>query len=504
MALAEYFDRAELAASQVITGFAPIHFRQLLGEVHVGLAVDQEAAKSEEGQTLTELTIRLLARLYPSLEIRAGTSSEGERLERIARSINPRIEFKGGASVGVVVGIQAKSFETSCFAGSNGWDALLSTKNAIRSGCSPNTLGASASACLAAGWIFNHLLLQISELCPTGDLCLSTYNRDFSETSHTVPNEGIELPADSVLVGIGAVGNAATWALGRSTAKGVIQLVDPECLELSNCQRYVLASRADEGTPKVDIAMRFLNGNAAGIPQQMAWADFVNRQGYLWQHVLVALDSARDRRSVQASLPRWTANAWTQPGDLGVSVHGRFDGDGACLSCLYLPTNSVPNEDHVVAESLAVPQLVADVRTLLHTGAGVSHSFLEAVAEGLGLPREQVASYEGRSIRDLYVKGICGGGLIPLGTLGLPSQDLHVPLAHQSALAGVLLAATLLGRGAGKEDHATLVSRVDVTRPLGEFMTQPMLKARSGQCICEDQDYINAYRAKFGENRKHY
>jgi hypothetical protein len=52
----------------------------------------------------------------------------------------------------------------------------------------------------------------------------------------------------------------------------------------------------------------------------------------------------------------------------------------------------------------------------------------------------------GRPIRELYVEGVCGGGLIPLGVIGLPRQELHVPLAHQSALAGVLLASALAKR----------------------------------------------------------
>src|SRR5438034_1370840 len=138
---------------------------------------------------------------------------------------------------------------------------------------------------------------------------------------------------------------------------------------------------------------------------KLKWAEFVQKHGYDWPHVLVAVDSAADRRSVQASLPEWIANAWTQPGDLGVSVHDRFDGEGACLACLYLQTASTPNEDEVVAAALAVPELVADVRTLLHTGGEVGRPLLEAVAQGLQRPLDEVLRYQGRSIRELYVEG---------------------------------------------------------------------------------------------------
>ena len=499
MALADYYERAALAASQVIAGFDSDLFRRALEDANIGFAVGKDVATSDEGKALAEMSVRLLARLYPCLDVRAETSSDGERLESLARAINPRIEFKRGASVGIAVGRQVRSFDTTCFAGSDGWDALLSTKDPVAVGSSPNPLGASAAACLAVGNIFNHILLEASEQRSTGDVRLSTFLCEKGETPKNVSNDNWRLPSDAALVGVGAVGNAAVWTLGRAPASGTLHIVDPECLELSNLQRYVLAVRADDTRPKVDIAAPFFSCDVKCVPKQTTWADFAEECGYGWQHVLVALDSAADRRSVQAALPAWIANAWTQPGDLGISVHNRFDGEGACLACLYLPTNPAPNEDELVAGALAIPQLVADVRTLLHTGAGVGRPLLEAVAQGLQRPLEEVLEYEGRSIRELYVEGVCGGGLIPLGMVGLPRQELHVPLAHQSALAGVLLAAALLRRAAGPNFDTTTTTRIDVTRPLGDFLTQPTLKARTGLCICEDEDYVRAYRAKFAQ-----
>jgi hypothetical protein len=498
VAFADYYERAALAASQVIAGFSPDLFRRTLEQANVGLAIDREAATSNEGKALADLSVRLLARLYPCLEVRAELSAEGERLESIARMINPRIEFRRGASVGIAIGTGARRFETTYFAGSDGWDALLSVSGPVRTGSSPNPVGAGAAACLAVGSIFNHVLLTGSEHRATTDVRLSTFLCEKGETPRSIPNDNWRLTHDAVLVGAGAVGNGTAWVLGCSPAKGTIHIVDHESLELSNLQRYVLAVRDDEGRSKVDIADEFFRGDLTCIPEQARWADFVQKCGYGWRDVLVALDSAGDRRTVQAALPEWIANAWTQPGDLGVSVHDRFDGTGACLACLYLPTDTAPNEDELVATALGIPQLVADVRTLLHTGAGVGRPLLEAVAQGLQRQLEEVLLYEGRTIRELYVEGICGGGLIPLGTIGLPRQELHVPLAHQSALAGVLLAAALLRRAVGTSAKTTITTRIDVGMPLGDFLTQPTLKARTGLCICEDQDYVNAYQAKFG------
>jgi molybdopterin/thiamine biosynthesis adenylyltransferase len=499
VALADYYERAALAASQVIAGFVPDLFRTTLEDTNVGLAIDREASTSGEGEALAELSIRLLARLYPCLEIRAEVSSDGDRLESLARMINPRIEFKSGASIGIGIGRGARGFATTYFAGSDGWDALLSTSTPVRTGRSPNPFGAGAAACLAVGRIFNHVVSEDSERRASDEVRLSTFLREKGETPRSIPNDNWKLCGDAVLVGVGAVGNGAVWGLGRSPINGTIHIVDHEALELSNLQRYVLASRVDDGRPKVDIAAPFFSGSVTCVSHQLAWADFVENFGYGWQSVLVALDSAADRRSVQAALPKWIANAWTQPGDLGVSVHGHFDGEGACLACLYLQTTTTPNEDEIVAAALGIPQLVGDVRTLLHSGAGVGRPLLEAVAQGLQRSLDEVLQYQGRSIRELYVEGICGGGLIPLGMIGLPRQELHVPLAHQSALAGVLLGAALMRRAVENTAETTMTTRIDVTKPLGDFLTQPTLKAQTGLCICEDQDFVRAYQAKFGD-----
>lgn len=496
MALADFYERSAQAASQVIAGFDAELFRKAVQDTSVGLAVGRQASGSSEGKALSDLTIRLLARFYPCLELRVSSSAEGERLKKLALQINPSIEFVRNTEVGISVGEGAARFKRTVFAGSDGWDALLSANAPQSTGSSQVVFGAGASASLAVSRIFNHLWLADSDLSGANDDRFSTLHRQTvrKPSKHLKPKW--ELPDDTVLVGLGAIGNAVIWALSRSPISGSIHVVDHEHLELSNLQRYVLAVRGDESKPKVAIV-------ASQMPSRvqlhaMRWADFANEFGHKWRAVLVALDSAADRRAVQASLPFWIANAWTQPGDLGVSDHDRFDGTGACLSCLYLPDHKAPNEDEIVASALGIPERVAEVRTLLHNGSGVSRPLLEAVARGLGRSLEDVLTFEGRAVRQLYVEGICGGGIIPLGATGSTRQEFHVPLAHQSSLAGVLLAAALVRRNQQKPNETTLVTRINLMQPLGEFSTQPASKAGNGLCICEDADYLNAYRAKFG------
>ena len=81
---------------------------------------------------------------------------------------------------------------------------------------------------------------------------------------------------------------------------------------------------------------------------------------------------------------------------------------------------------------------------------------------------------------------------------GPAPRELQVPLAFQSALAGVLLAAeTVVDVLTDGAQRKTLLRRMDVLRPLGEVTPRPARKAGTGACICEDHDFVAAYRAKY-------
>jgi hypothetical protein len=499
MALADYYRRAAVAASQVIAGFDEEAFRETLGRTKVGLGVGREAAGTDEGLALTDLTIRLLARLYPSIEVAAASGAEdlAEAITSLALRINPRMERADQVDVGISIGEDAPSYPTTIFAGSSGWDAFLSTQDPLSVRDSPNPLGAGASACLAAGALFNHFFFPDKPASGVDNIRLSTFHREQASTDSSVPNDGWRLENPALLVGVGAIGNATAWALARSPMTGSLHLIDHQAIELSNLQRYVLADQTDDGASKVHVAARYFKGDIGVEPHEQTWSSFLQGFGHEWHNVLVALDTAGHRRSVQAALPEWIANAWTQPGDLGLSLHGRFGSSGACLYCLYLPSTQLANEDELVAQAIGVPQLVGDIRTLLHNGAGVGRQLLEAVAAGLQLPVESLLPYENRPVRDLYVEGVCGGGLIPLGATGTPRQELHVPLAHQSALAGVLLAAALARRATTPMDENTLITRIDILGGLGQYLTQPALRRGDGLCICEDPDYVAVYGHKY-------
>ena len=499
MALADYFDRSATAVAHVLGGYDSQAIADLLNRHSVSVVLGSDAGDTE-GVALTDLLVRLLARLYPSLSFAGPSPSDLEHWQQLALAINPRIEFSDAAGgVAVAVGDARSDAQTVIYAGSSAWDAYVSTEGPRPIGTTSNPMGAGAAACLAAANVFRTTFDTGALL--DRDLTFSALEMSSSASSSIPSLDSLDLGEGNVIAGLGAIGNGVAWVLGRLSVDGVVHLVDPESLELDNLQRYVMAERHDVNAPKVDIIARRFD-TIKTVVHHEDWANFVATNGNRWTRVLVALDSARDRRSVQATLPQWVANAWTQHGDLGVSVHPWTE-EGACLRCLYLPTETLPSEDKLIARALQVerPERELQIRNLLHSNDPPPADFLDEVAQALAIERQQLEPFATRPLRDLYVQGICGGAVLPLSRIGDVDREMHVPLAHQSALAGVLLAGRLLTHALAQDPPTTMISRLDLSRPIPSVVTQPAQKDPRGICICQDDIYRDAHRLKYTADR---
>ena len=492
MAIPDYFQRNAVAIAQAISGLDEQRLKARLADVCIGVTIGLDAG-GEEGRAMADLLVRLLGRLYPSLVVREeGKGGVGDQISALAHRINPRIDLSGQPTIEVVVGTARPRWKTArtVFAGSKSWSARLSTHDPQGCGASNNPFGAGLAACLAAADVFRYVFLPGAEQLD-------------GECEIAVPNVGEWATDDGdvhgnvgsvVLAGAGAIGNAAAWALSRTRVEGSIEIVDHESVDLGNLQRYVLAERNDEERPKAPFVAGGFNGKLSASAHECTLAEFLQKKRHKVDNLLLALDSAKDRCAAQASLPRRVANAWTQPGDLGVSSHDFLE--GACVTCLYLPDGEQKNEDQIIAESFGVPDRLMQVRTLLYQNEGAPRDLLVAIATARDLPLANLLPFEGRPLRALYTEGFCGGAVIPLGDHGRPANDVHVPLAHQSALAGVLLAAAGVRMGlSGRVD--SVVTRYDVLKPQKRFQVSPAAKHAGERCICQDADYREVYRRKY-------
>jgi hypothetical protein len=323
--------------------------------------------------------------------------------------------------------------------------------------------------------------------------------------------------AEFRLVGAGAIGQAAAHALDVSGARGTLLVVDNETVALSNLQRYVITRDSDVGAVKVELLKERLSRSALDVvPLRTEWyADLVEAQ----LPTLVALDSPVDRIGVQASLPGPIYNAWTQPADVGWSRHEHF-GEEACLACLYWPDHEVPSQHEQVARAFRqhpLRTLAYLVRPLpiglpLPPGATPMLPDLPAppdaerwqqtplvddIAAAAGIDVSELASWRDRPLADVYQDGICGGALLHLN-VGEAPREVLVPLAHQSAFAGVMLAVELIAASVPELQGLrpeTTEGRFDVLSGLPQVMPRP--RTRTAGCLCGDVVWREVYRGRF-------
>ncbi len=529
MALGNFFGKNALAAHQILNGVTPDVFAGLLGEHVIGVALDDDAAASGEGRTAVELAVNLAARLYPRLAIVPLGSPGGPsatvagELGAFAREINPEIELitepEAATAVMVFGSTRFGGVPHTVYAGSCGWDVLLSPSEPRGFGDTRNPFGAAAAACLASANVFRAVFGEhLPEADPDPELTLSLYDREFHETAADAPvlGEGYIDMGETILAGVGAVGSAAVWTLARVPGlRGTLHLVDPEQVALSNLQRYVLTvqAHAASSAPKASLAATVLKDaqRARGedglrpVPHAQRWGEFLRDRGN-WHlpRVLTAFDTKGDRLAAQAALPRRLLNAWTQLGDLGVSRHVDF-GAAPCLACLYQPRAGGKSDAERIGDAMGLPGAPMEIRHLLYTHQPIGPNFVRGVAARRGIVAEDrvetLLAYAGHSLREFYNEAFCGGVVLRLGgTAESPDVRVEAPMAFQSALAGVLLAAELVidtqtpTQGAKRRPVRTVI---DLLRPLPPYLNPPTGRRSDGRCLCSDRDYLDAYNRKY-------
>jgi hypothetical protein len=370
----------------------------------------------------------------------------------------------------------------------------------VGSGDSGHAFGAGTATCFGTANLFRNVFDAELGSGRDDEFAVSLVDLVPNAPKPANPSErSIDL-GETHLLGAGAIGSATVWALREATGlRGELPVIDAEKVELSNLQRYILTDQRSIEKFKVDIVAAELERSGIRVqPQRMRWGEYLAQTGrWNLKCVAVAVDSAEDRCAIQASLPGTILNAWTQPGDLGISRHCAFGRD-ACLTCLYLPRETQKNEDELVAVAIRMPERRPQVRQLLYTGEPVPPEFFTAMAAAMEVPERELEQFRGAPLRQFYSQAVCGGLVMRLGgRTGAVPMQAHVPMAFQSALAGILLAAEMvIGAGRLRSEPVSASTRVDLLWPLPSEISVSVAKDDSGRCICADDDYIEIYERK--------
>ena len=490
MALAPFFERVYGA----VGGHLSVSRESLaasLDSLTVGVHCGTECGTNEVW--IAELATNLLARLYPRIAI-SGSDSQTAALKDLAMSINPKIDFEKDSPGATSICVGSVSLSDAIFPASGGWVARVSHSGPQLGGVE-NPYSAGAAAALACAELFRRILLKTGA---ERDIALSLL--DFGkETGSDVALRSSDL-GDVVVAGVGAIGNAAVWALSRDRRlKGHLSLVDAEDLTLLNLQRYVLGTDSDVSRPKVQIAKQILQGTNLTVD---AWetsleqfADAPNRVKI--PTICISVDNVEARRAAQALLPKLIVNGWTGDQALGASWHV-LSRDAACLACLFQPHGQGPSATEQAARALGLSLERASI--LWVTRQPLSDDDLISVSQHLGLDRPTLNDWLGKPLGDLYTDVVCGA--VPLDITGVGRLET-VPLAHQSALAGIVMAAELVKRtqprlGALSQEEP-LIAWDDVLRSPPAKWLKP--RPREPGCICGDPDYQTTYKRKWSAPR---
>jgi hypothetical protein len=120
----------------------------------------------------------------------------------------------------------------------------------------------------------------------------------------------------------------------------------------------------------------------------------------------------------------------------------------------------------------------------------------EIAAKTLGVEPTALGPWRDKPIGELYTDVVCGA--VPLDIGGVGRVEV-VPLAHQSALAGILMAAELLKRCQPElssiSQTEALISWDNILRPAPKSWKKP--RPKEAGCICGDQIYQSVYKNKW-------
>lgn len=508
MALPIFLDRAIQSLGQVLRGVDRAALAKHLKDFSVALVFDDAALLQANNVTILETLVNIFARLYPTIGvIHKGHKTSGARTRKslvdLAKAINPSIAISASNrrfTAAVCVGQVEPEFSCDRYwVGAESWNLTVTRRGPLTLPVVQhnNPFSASAAACFVAAEVFRSVFSSVSSPM-FGDETLSLSLLNYSR--HHTPS--MPLPAvqikDGVLVGVGAIGNAVLWCLKRLPAlQGSLTLVDPEVLDLSNLQRYALATQADIGHHKVELASRFSERPGLEIkPHKQSFGDFVaeHRPACDFDTIVVAVDNSFDRMAVQAVLPRLILNGWTgDDGRLGVSRHS-FDSSQACLACMYMATSPKKSRTEEIADIIGMDPLEAADWVVKRVR--LTRSMLESIAKAGRYTLDVLLPWEGHTLDDFYVEAVCGGALIEAGAAVQEGEAL-VPLAHQSILAGTLLGCEMIKAELGLiPDDFPVDTRLSLVEKLPDYISTRHGKTPKPRCICSDEDYLSVYRSK--------
>ncbi|RXG87359.1 ThiF family adenylyltransferase [Bradyrhizobium zhanjiangense] len=518
--MTEGWDTRTTALLQNLAGESVNSLAQRLAPGHLVIQVGGDALASPQGQLLVSFAANLAGRLFPVVQRVTIVMPSDHKLlfssprwrdatfsghlsmllhalpELVACSISrePPATYDWALVVGSEMGDVGHS---TIFVGADGWEASFSPDRPIAATGRKNPVGAYVAACIGIAEIWKRLLL------PHGDIFHKAIIRPLMEpltfsafTYFVSPGPNPELPAAVTLgrvtgVGVGAGGGAAMFTLASlEGARGHLNLIDPDEIEASNLNRYVMADTADvdERMNKAKLAARMFGPQVTVKPYPRSFSECDGLEPADYGFVLAAVHTREARREIQWETPGvlWDAGA-TQDGDF--RIWRMILGQTECMHCKHPPGA----EDVEYRKAAQLSKLLKLEHTVCLRKLRDNEIFTEAEAARIaGLVQDERLEFDPPRPQQRFGDWEAE----QCGKLKLPELDEEVPIPFAPVMAGVLIAGEII-----KEQHFpeyVLDSRYSNTL-MGQFMrrSRPVRIAPKPDCkLCNDPLMHEQFRAR--------
>ena len=272
-----------------------------------------------------------------------------DHLKSMCLRINPAIQIVTGREphprprATIAIGFDNENIGRTVSINSDGWLAYVDTEgNSLNwTTHNANPTGALVAACFGAAEVFKLLFLGKTQctLNPVGSLVFSALDYGFRHGSVISPPLPQSIDIGIVhLISMGAINSAVLYALcSLPNAKGKLVVVEPQNLDVSNLNRYVIALShgAVQGLPKISVAKAVAEPLFEVEALKQTYGDYRRSMSSpRMDMAVVGLDNNPGRWEVQEDLPRVLLCGGTEMSQITISRHDDVLGK-ACLGCLY-------------------------------------------------------------------------------------------------------------------------------------------------------------------------
>jgi hypothetical protein len=150
---------------------------------------------------------------------------------------------------------------------------------------------------------------------------------------------------------------------------------------------------------------------------------------------------------------------------------------------------------------LGIPEIEKVLGAYLYGNLGADDQLLRWIAQANAIEFSELEKFKGVPVLEFYSKIVCGGVLMELKKDGEKKVSIEAPLAFQSAMAGILEMAELviLKTGLRKKpmQNVTQFYPLSPVRAGINPNSFSFAKDGTGRCICNDEDFKNAYKKKW-------